>query len=178
MNKSSLKDLRNVFWLITIICYLFYFYKLNNFSSDYSSENKGFFAYGIGGFIGASIIPILLWGIYFSIKYDAKLRSKKINDGLNNQINEIDEILENEDFDQNFKMKFQSLDNLFEVKVLTKNEYFNKKLDLFNEYKKNKLLNDKILENQIKIDKLKEAQRLGVLSDAEYQLKLEALKDI
>lgn len=142
-------------------------------STMYFNEKTTYLAYIVGAIgIGLVVVfvAIILWIVYSIQEHLNKSNTRK------NYFHKLETIENNENYGQEFKSKYYSLNDIFRNKIISNTQYEEKKQALIKEYEsKIDLLEIQRL-REVEIEKLKAAHRSKVLSDGEYEELLKKLE--
>lgn len=176
MNEIKTKKFQRKFkmfcWIITLIFYsLFVIVEYNNFqNSNYSYTKNPIYNFGV--FLAFSIFPFLFWIIY---TITLLVQNKKIRDWNKMKLSKI---FNSSEYGQVFSTKLNNLNELFQVNAISVEEYELKKKLLIRSTEKLVDYSNNLKENQIQIEKLKEALDLEVINEEEYQNKVKKFNEI
>jgi hypothetical protein len=129
---------------------------------------KGLFyvGYYLGAFFGAMLIPLLFWILWvYNYRIDKKTQKEK-------EARIIEEIISHPTYGVEFVKKMNSLDNLYKINTLDKDKYKERRKNLIRNYYKP--IEDEIKSKKRAIyhEELKEALKLGTLTEREYNARM------
>ena len=130
----------------------------------------GLISYSIGAFLGAFIIPLILWSIYFIVKNNHNNKLIKLN-----QLS-ITKISETDNFGPDFNVKLKVLKDLLDVKAITLEEFEAKKKLLIRDTERLVIADENAKLKQQQLKKLEEALNTGLIAEEEYRTKVDKLK--
>jgi hypothetical protein len=162
------------YYLSVIVTVISVIFLINNFVDKNEMLQRvglvGVLAYSIGAILGAVIIPLFLWAIYFVLKI---VHNKKL---LKLKQETIIKISNSVEFSQEFNIKLNALKDLLDVQAITQKEFLSKEKLLITETESLVLSMENMQLKQKQLDQLALALDAGVITEEEYRLKLDSLK--
>jgi hypothetical protein len=166
MSKKRKNDLRNLCRLITVLSYAWFLFLYN-----IEHYQRMPFAYIFGVFLACSIPPIICWVSYVIIQF---VQKEKIKTQVKKKIDKIDASAE---YSQEFNSSIDSLNDLLLVRAITPQEFETKKKLLIRKADALVTQAENLKMNQIQVEKLNDAWKLGVVSEEEYNSKIKNLSE-